>query len=141
MLIRTAILRDLILVVFCGSLAFAQGMGPHSTGATQSAPEQKPSGVASGPAYSPMKDAQSRPITAGGFVDGAPIVYEDATARSGLKSFQHVSGDADKKFILEAPGSGVALLDYDGDGWLDVYLVNGSTFGALRGKEPAPHAA
>jgi hypothetical protein len=35
----------------------------------------------------------------------------------------------------------VALLDYDNDGWLDIYLVNGMTYDALNGKAPAPHAA
>jgi len=38
-------------------------------------------------------------------------------------------------------GSGVGLIDYDNDGWLDIYLVNGSTFAALDGKEEPPHAA
>ena len=46
-----------------------------------------------------------------------------------------------KKFILETIGSGVALLDYDNDGWLDIYLVNGSTYDALAGKAAPPHAA
>ena len=35
----------------------------------------------------------------------------------------------------------MCLLDFDHDGWLDIYLVNGSTFDALAGKAPAPHAA
>ena len=50
-------------------------------------------------------------------------------------------GDAAKKFILESNGSGVGLIDYDNDGWLDLYFVNGSTFKALQEKEDAPHAA
>ena len=99
------------------------------------------SGVATGGVYAPVKDAQSRPITAGGFVDGAPVLFTDATASSGLASFQHRSGTAEKKYILELPGSGVALLDYDNDGWLDIYLLNSSTYDAVRGKEPAPRAA
>lgn len=37
----------------------------------------------------------------------------------------HLSGSPEKKFILETVGSAVALLDYDNDGWLDIYLVNG----------------
>ena len=50
-------------------------------------------------------------------------------------------GPKEKKFILETLGSGVALLDYDNDGWLDIYLVNGSTYEALQGKAEPPHAA
>ncbi|HTS13337.1 MAG TPA: CRTAC1 family protein [Candidatus Limnocylindrales bacterium] len=100
----------------------------------------KPSGVATGGVYAPVKDALNRPITAGGFVDGAPVVFIDITKQAGLDKFHHRSGTPEKRTILEAPGSGVALLDYDNDGWLDIYLVNGSTFRALKGEEPAPRA-
>ncbi len=50
-------------------------------------------------------------------------------------------GSAEKKTIVETIGSGVALLDYDNDGWLDIYLVNGSTREAMDGKAQTPHAA
>jgi hypothetical protein len=50
-------------------------------------------------------------------------------------------GTLQRKFILETVGSGVALLDYDNDGWLDIYLVNGATYASLQGKENPPHAA
>src|SRR5467141_2434866 len=104
---------------------------------------QKPEsmGVATGIPHAPVKDALSRPITAGGFVDGAPVVFTDITKQAGLAKFVHRSGGAEKATILETPVSGVALLDYDNDGWLDIYLLNGSTFGTLKGKEAAPHAA
>src|SRR6266436_4341277 len=103
---------------------------------------QKPEsmGVATGTPHAPVKDALSRPITAGGFVDGAPVVFTDITKQAGLAKFLHRSGGPEKATILETPGSGVALLDYDNDGWLDIYLLNGSTFGALKGKEAAPRA-
>src|SRR4029450_10198011 len=52
-----------------------------------------------------------------------------------------VSGGPAKDYIIEATGSGVALVDYDDDGWLDVYLVNGSTFPALRAATASPPAA
>jgi hypothetical protein len=97
-------------------------------------------GMSTGSAHAPVKDALSRPITAGGFVDGAPVVFVDITHAAGLDKFRHQSGTPEKSTILETPGSGVALLDYDNDGWLDVYLVNGSTFAALKGKETAPRA-
>ena len=100
----------------------------------------QPTGVATGIPHAPVKDAKSRPITAGGFVDGAPVVFVDITKEAGLDKFHHRSGTAKKETILETPGSGVAFLDYDNDGWLDVYLLNGSTFAAQRGQEPAPLA-
>ena len=50
-------------------------------------------------------------------------------------------GTRQKKYILETDGSGVGLIDYDNDGWLDIYLVNGSTYDALSGKTTPPHAA
>jgi hypothetical protein len=98
-------------------------------------------GNASGPAHAPVYDAEKRPITAGGFVDSGPVVFQDITQSSGLGSWRHVMGTPEKKYILETDGSGVGLIDYDNDGWLDIYLVNGSTYKALDGKEPAPHAA
>jgi hypothetical protein len=96
--------------------------------------------MSTGAARAPVKDALSRPITAGGFIDGAPVIFSDVTSAAGLDKFHHRSGGPEKKAILETPGSGAALLDYDNDGWLDIYLVNGSTFPALAGKEAPPRA-
>ena len=98
-------------------------------------------GIASGPAAAPVYDAQKRPITAGGFVDRGPVVFEDITKRAGLSGWRHKMGVPEKRLSVETNGSGVCLLDYDNDGWLDIYLVNGSTFNALDGKEEPPHAA
>ncbi len=86
-------------------------------------------------------DAQHRPITAGGFVKEGPIVFEDVAAKAGLTVWTHKMGTPEKKYIIETKGSGVCLLDYDNDGWLDIYMVNGSTLDALTGKAKAPHAA
>ena len=97
-------------------------------------------GVATGGAHPAVKDSLSRPITAGGFVDGATVVFSDITKQAGLEKFLHRSGTPEKKTILETIGSGVALIDYDNDGWLDIYLLNGSTIAALKGKEAAPRA-
>jgi hypothetical protein len=104
------------------------------------APSQSGGASTSG-VFAPVMDEKHRPITAGGFVDGAPVVFVDDTKKSGLDKFKHVSGTPEKDLILEAPGSGVAIIDYDNDGWPDIYLVNGSTFDALRGKEKPPRAA
>jgi enediyne biosynthesis protein E4 len=86
-------------------------------------------------------DAQKRPITASGFVDAGPVVFKDVTKAAGLSGWKHTMGAADKRLIIDTNGSGVGLIDYDNDGWLDIYLVNGSTFNALDGKQEPPHAA
>ena len=96
--------------------------------------------MSTGGIHAPIKDSHSRPITAGGFVDGAPVVFLDITHQAGLDKFRHRSGSAEKATIIEAPGSGVALLDYDNDGWLDIYLLNGSTIDAVKGVESPPRA-
>jgi len=69
------------------------------------------------------------------------VTFSDGTRASGLDAFHHVSGGPAKDYIVEATGSGVALFDYDDDGRLDVYLVNGSTWAAEAGREKAPSAA
>jgi hypothetical protein len=61
------------------------------------------------------------------------VRFADVTAEAGLAGFRHVSGSAEKNYIIETTGSGVALWDFDGDGLLDVYLINGSTL------EPRPN--
>ena len=114
---------------------------PAGQNPTEKEPVRAPQGgTSTGGAHPAVRDAESRPITAGGFVDGAPVVFLDITHAAGLDKFHYRSGGPEKRTILETPGSGVALLDYDNDGWLDIYLVNGSTFPALKGKQSAPHA-
>jgi len=98
-------------------------------------------GTESGAPQAAVYDNEKKPITADGFIDSGPIVFEDISKKSGLATWSHVMGTPQKKYILETDGSGVGLIDYDNDGWLDIYLVNGSTYKALEGKEPAPHAA
>jgi len=97
--------------------------------------------VSTGGAHAAVLDSEKRPITAGGFVDHGPIVFQEVAEKAGLTRWQHVMGSKEPRFILETVGSGVALLDYDNDGWLDIYLVNGSTYDAMTGKASPPHAA
>jgi hypothetical protein len=130
--------RGLLLAVGC--LLSSLGILAQEKAPAKPPAQETPMGVSTGVAHAPQKDAQSRPITAGGFVDGAPVIFADITKQSGLDKFRHRSGSADKKVIIDTPGSGVALLDYDNDGWLDIYLLNGSTVAALKGREPAPKA-
>jgi len=54
----------------------------------------------------------------------AGVRFIDITAASGVK-FTHNSGRSGKKYLPETMGAGVAVFDADGDGWLDILLVNG----------------
>jgi len=54
-----------------------------------------------------------------------PVRYVDVTAASGLQ-FLHRNSATPSKFLIETMTGGVALFDYDNDGWLDVFFVNGA---------------
>lgn len=59
---------------------------------------------------------------------------EDVTARAGI-TFTHAS-DPDKKYIPDSMSGGVILLDYDRDGWPDIYFTNAPTVAmAMRGEK------
>jgi hypothetical protein len=52
-----------------------------------------------------------------------PIEFVDVTAKAGIH-FKHNSGAFGKKYLPETMGSGVCFIDYDNDGWQDIFLVN-----------------
>jgi enediyne biosynthesis protein E4 len=55
-----------------------------------------------------------------------PAWFVDVAAKAGI-TVRNVNGSAAKKqYIVESTGSGVAIIDYDSDGWPDIFLVNGS---------------
>lgn len=54
-----------------------------------------------------------------------PVLFEDITARSGV-AFRHRASKTAHKYLIESTTGGVAMLDFDGDGWLDLYFVNGA---------------
>ncbi|MFB3921540.1 MAG: tetratricopeptide repeat protein [Terriglobia bacterium] len=52
--------------------------------------------------------------------------------------FRYLNSPTPNKYLIETMGGGVALLDYDGDGWLDVFFVNGAALGNPQADTPPP---
>lgn len=66
--------------------------------------------------------------------------FTNIAREAGLTAVTVYGGQKTNRYLLETTGCGVALLDYDGDGWLDVFLVNGTTLeGFPPGEEPTNH--
>ncbi len=55
----------------------------------------------------------------------SPIRFSDVTSAAGIE-FVHATGAFGEKWMPETMGSGVAVFDYDGDGWPDIFFVNGT---------------
>ena len=80
--------------------------------------------------------AAARPVAPPDTADYScnPIQLVDVTQAAGL-DFAHYNGFSGEYYYVETFGAGAAFLDVDGDGWLDLYLVNGAP---LSGERPDP---
>jgi enediyne biosynthesis protein E4 len=87
---------------------------------TTSQPEPAVSPASPSPAPAPSANANPAPIPAR---PSGPIEFTDVTAQAGIH-FKHNSGAFGKKYLPETMGSGVCFLDYDNDGWQDIFLVH-----------------
>lgn len=67
----------------------------------------------------------------------ASITFTDITAKAGIR-FTHNTGGFGKKFLPETMGAGVAFIDYDGDGWQDIFFVNSSDFPGHKRRTTTP---
>jgi enediyne biosynthesis protein E4 len=66
--------------------------------------------------------------------------FVDVAREAGLTAKTVYGGERTNKYLLETTGCGVAMFDYDNDGWLDLFFVNGTTLeGFPRGQEPTSH--
>jgi hypothetical protein len=90
-------------VIFLARFAWSQGM---ATGSAAAVP--------------------SRPLPKG--MKAPPISFEDLGERAGLGELTVSGAEKNKQYIVEAIGSGVAILDYDNDGLPDIFVVNGGKF-------------
>src|SRR3974390_183298 len=66
----------------------------------------------------------------------SPINVEEIAGKAGLRFVTQNSPTANKNQV-ETMVAGVGLLDYDGDGYLDIYLVNGAAIPSLKKESPA----
>ena len=69
--------------------------------------------------------------------DPAGQVFRDVTTAAGIR-FRHNNGAFGKKYLPETLGSGCAFLDYDGDGWQDILLINSKNFPGRSGAPAHP---
>src|SRR5439155_27000965 len=69
------------------------------------------------PIHAGRTEIEATPVT-------PAIQFGDVTKLAGIR-FAHNNGAFDKKFLPETMGPGAAFIDYDSDGWPDIFLVNG----------------
>src|SRR5438067_7454216 len=65
------------------------------------------------------------------------VSFADITRVAGI-DFRLICGGPEKRYIMESMCGGIAVFDYDNDGWMDIFLVNGSTLEDLRSGECHP---
>lgn len=67
------------------------------------------------------------------------LALRDVTDQTGI-DFRHTDGSSGRRYILEAMSGGLAALDYDGDGLVDIYFVNGAALPGARFDTPPTNA-
>jgi hypothetical protein len=107
----------------------AAGIALGLAGACRPSPEKKA-----------VEPGAAKPAAGGSAAAGIPVHFTDVTQAAGLR-FTHMSGAAGRKYLPETIGAGGAFLDYDNDGWLDVFLVNSTSWPGAAAKGPRPVSA
>ncbi|MBN2131458.1 MAG: CRTAC1 family protein [Sedimentisphaerales bacterium] len=68
-----------------------------------------------------------------------PIAFTDVTRETGI-SFVHTDGGSGRRYIMETVSAGLALFDYDGDGDVDIYFLNGAPLEGTKVETPPRNA-
>jgi hypothetical protein len=75
---------------------------------------------------------------AGALAAPLPVQFVNVAREAGLKSKTIFGGETRNTYLLETTGCGAAFFDFDADGWLDIFLVNGTRFDAKYASGQAP---
>ena len=77
------------------------------------------------------------PLLCGGYGQEASkgVRFTDVTLQAGIR-FKHVNSASGRMYYVETAGAGCAFLDYNNDGKLDIYLVNGATLPGFKPERP-----
>jgi len=72
---------------------------------------------------------------------GLGVRFTNVAREAGLRTKTIFGAERSNKYLLETTGCGVAFIDYDNDGWLDLFFVNGTRFqtAQLTGSKPVSH--
>ena len=70
---------------------------------------------------------------------GNSIIFRDVTKETGI-TFRHTDGSSGKRYIMETVASGLALFDYDNDGDVDIYFLNGEPLKGAKFDAPPKNA-
>jgi hypothetical protein len=82
------------------------------------------------PALSGIAGLLLLPIAATESLPRVPVFLEKATEAHLDKIV--ISGDPEKRFLIESVGGGLTVIDYNNDGWMDLYVTNGGTIESAR---------
>ena len=135
---RRKFLRSLSRTALVFPFADILALGAQQPDVQQSAPKKKIGPIERG------YDAKPAPPPPGpkSPIEGTPlgVSFVDVVKGSGLDIQTIYGGVGKNKYLLETTGCGLAFYDYDNDGWLDVFLVNGWRLeGFSKGQEPHCH--